>query len=198
MASSSRDLKHLWIKEKDATLVECLVKLVNSSGWWSDNGTFGLGYYSQLTRMMAQKMSGPNIQATTIDSCIKTMEKTFHAISEIRGPSCSGFSWNDELNYIIVEKDVFDNWMKGLNMSPDEFMDSRLGRSGDGRNASSRSKRKRCGRLIEIANIIQNAMEYANDQLNRIVDWPILRNQDASVTQQEVVRQLQAIHELNY
>ncbi|KAA0038998.1 retrotransposon protein [Cucumis melo var. makuwa] len=65
---------------------------------------------------------------------------------------------------------------QGLNTSLDEFVASRLGWLGDSRNASSGLKRKKGGHSVETTNIIQNVMEYANDQLNCIENWPILRN----------------------
>ncbi|KAA0043534.1 retrotransposon protein [Cucumis melo var. makuwa] len=40
MASLSHAPKHVWIKEEEVTLVECLVELVPVVGWKSDNGTF--------------------------------------------------------------------------------------------------------------------------------------------------------------
>ncbi|KAA0042367.1 retrotransposon protein [Cucumis melo var. makuwa] len=92
---------------------------------------------------------------------------------------------------------ILTMFSQGLNMSPDEFVASRHERLGDGRNASSRSKRKRRSQPVETTNIIQNVMEYANSQLNYIANWPILRNQNASATQEEVVRQLQAILKLS-
>ncbi|KAA0036984.1 retrotransposon protein [Cucumis melo var. makuwa] len=40
MTTSSRALKHLWSKEEESTLVECLVELVSTRRWKSDNCTF--------------------------------------------------------------------------------------------------------------------------------------------------------------
>ncbi|KAA0038246.1 RING-H2 finger protein ATL66 [Cucumis melo var. makuwa] len=82
----------------------------------------------------------------------------------MRSPSSNGFGWNDEFRGIIAENELFDNWVKGfsidngnnleipmmyghrLDMSPDDIMGTRPGLSSEGKNASSRSKRKR-GRL---------------------------------------------------
>ncbi|TYK24441.1 putative nuclease HARBI1 [Cucumis melo var. makuwa] len=86
--------KHLWTKEENATLMECLVKLVNSGGWKSDNKIFRPGY--------------------------------------------EGFAIGDG-----NDMEIPIMFSQGLNMLLGEFMGSRPERSGDSRNASSGSKRKR-------------------------------------------------------
>lgn len=55
LASSSRVPKHQWTKEEESTLIECLVQLVSTGGWRSDNETFTSSYLAQLVKMMAKK-----------------------------------------------------------------------------------------------------------------------------------------------
>ncbi|TYK03073.1 retrotransposon protein [Cucumis melo var. makuwa] len=61
---------------------------------------------------------------------------------------------------------------------------------------SSGSKRKRGGQAADSGDILRTAIEYGNEQLNCIAEWPVLQHQDASQIRQEVVRQLEAIPEL--
>uniref|UniRef100_A0A9I9ELQ6 Retrotransposon protein n=1 Tax=Cucumis melo TaxID=3656 RepID=A0A9I9ELQ6_CUCME len=55
-------------------------------------------------------------------------------------------------------------------MSPDEMLGTRVGRSSEGRNCSSESKRKRGGQNYETIEVIRNAMEFVNDRLKTIAD----------------------------
>ncbi|KAA0036124.1 retrotransposon protein [Cucumis melo var. makuwa] len=83
---------------------DCLVDLVNARGWRSDNGTFRLGYLAQLVRMLGERMVSCSLTTTVIESRIKLLKKTFQAIEEMRGPTGSGFGWNDNVKCIITER----------------------------------------------------------------------------------------------
>ncbi|KAK1586200.1 hypothetical protein Q3G72_000072 [Acer saccharum] len=63
--------------------------------------------------MMSDKIPGCGLRAQPhIDYRIKLLKKQYYAISEMLGPSASGFGWNDDLNCVVVEKIVFDEWVK--------------------------------------------------------------------------------------
>ena len=79
-------------------------------------------------------------------------------------------------------------YCQGLNMSPEDIMDTRPSRSSECRTGSSRSKRKRRGQDVETMEVTCSAMEYANDQLKAIAECQNLARQDESATRSKVVR----------
>ncbi|KAG6506389.1 hypothetical protein ZIOFF_031712 [Zingiber officinale] len=79
--------KHLWTKQEDAALVDCLVKLSKDLAWKSENG-FRTGYLLHLEKLMAAKVSSSNLKATP------------HIKS------------SDVEKCITASKDVFDDWVK--------------------------------------------------------------------------------------
>ncbi|XP_031744343.1 uncharacterized protein LOC116404989 [Cucumis sativus] len=63
--------------------------------------------------MMVAKLPGCNVHATTVIDCrIKTLKRSYQEIAEMRGPSCGGFGWNDDVKCIVAEKELFDNWVR--------------------------------------------------------------------------------------
>ncbi|TYK05827.1 retrotransposon protein [Cucumis melo var. makuwa] len=168
MATSSYASKHVWRKEEEGTLEECLVDLVSMKGWKSNNNSFWPGYLTQL------------------------------AIAEMRGTTCSGFGWNDDTKCIIVEKELLDSWVRShlqrrgsltncfpittnlhicsaaierrvasLRRSRTWGLTSLLGM----RVGSSELKRKKGNQREAELEIIHMVLECTNDQLRTIVDW---------------------------
>ncbi|KAA0044843.1 retrotransposon protein [Cucumis melo var. makuwa] len=119
-----------------------------------------------------------------------------------RAESFADIGSNDPAGYdafaadIVPDTDFPPMYSPGLNMSPDDLMETRTARVSERRNVSSGSKRKRPGHAIDSGDIVRTAIEYGNEQLHRIAEWSILQCQDATQTRQEIVRQLEAIPEL--
>ncbi|XP_038973988.1 uncharacterized protein LOC120105506 [Phoenix dactylifera] len=102
-----------WGYVEDAKLVEALVELVTRGGWRGDNGTFRSGYLQQLERLIEEKLPGCGLKATPyIESRVKLLKKQYNAITEMLGPNCSGFGWDDINKCVTCEEDTFKEWVK--------------------------------------------------------------------------------------
>ncbi|KAA0066979.1 retrotransposon protein [Cucumis melo var. makuwa] len=190
MSTSTRAPRHAWTKEKDGTLVECLMELVLMEEWKSDNDTFRLGYLAQLICMMAEKLPGFRVRATTSHPATKGLPN-------------KPFSYYDELTYVFdrdrttgqfVETfaDVGFNepggyegfdmaggneefpfvYSQGIDMSQDDVCTLRPSRVSDGMTGSSGSKRKRESQQKVDVEGIHLALDQTNEQLRMITEWP--------------------------
>lgn len=112
-SSSVSGKKHQWTALEDSKLVECLLHIANSGKWKANNGTFKPGYLQHLEKLMHEKIPRCGLKAQPhIDSRIKILKKQYHAISEMLGHSASGFEWNEEEKCVVVDKNVYDEWVK--------------------------------------------------------------------------------------
>ncbi|KAA0063768.1 retrotransposon protein [Cucumis melo var. makuwa] len=158
MASSSRLLKQYWTKEEEAGLIERLVELVNA-----------VGGGSATRRFILDRATGGRVE-------------TFTDVGSNDPTGYDAFATDAAL-----DMDFRPMYSQRLNMSPDELMGTRAAGVSKGRYVSSGSKRKRGGQAVDSGDIIRTAIEYENEQLNRIAKWLVLQRQDASQTCQEVV-----------
>ncbi|KAA0062209.1 retrotransposon protein [Cucumis melo var. makuwa] len=192
MSTSNRAPRHVWTKEEEGTLVECLMKLVSMGGWKSDNGTFRPGYLAQLVRMMAEKLPGCQVRAMIVIDCrIKTLKQTFQVIAEMRGPACSGFGATGRFAETFADVgsnepggryDRFDMgdeneefppvYSQGIDLSQDDVRAFRPSCASEGRTGSSGSKRKRGSQQDFDVKAIHLALGQTNEQLRQIAEWP--------------------------
>ena len=105
--------KHQWTKKEDKKLMECLLELATCRKRTGDNGTFKVGYIKQLERRLHQKMLGCVLKANLyIESRVKLLKKQYYAIIEML--KTSGFGWNDEEKMVVMEKTIFQVWVKAM------------------------------------------------------------------------------------
>ncbi|KAA0055448.1 uncharacterized protein E5676_scaffold314G00180 [Cucumis melo var. makuwa] len=109
--------------------------------------------------------------------------ETIIAVAVSGRRSCYGSTCKDICRYGL-------NVPGGLDMSSNNIMGTQPSRSSKGKNASSKSKRKRGGHTAETVNIIRNEMEFANDQLKAIEEWPNVQRQAEDDSRAEVVKHL--------
>ena len=109
---NAKQTKRQWTPQEDAKLVECLVELATTT-WKCENGTFKSGYAKQLEKMIDEKLPRCGLKATPhIESRVKMLKKHYFAIVEMMGPAASGFGWNDKDKMIVVEREIYKEWVK--------------------------------------------------------------------------------------
>ncbi|KAA0060299.1 retrotransposon protein [Cucumis melo var. makuwa] len=95
------------------------------------------------------------------------------------------------------DMEIHTMYNHGFNMSQDDVSTSRPGCAFNDRTGSSGSKRKRGGQRVGEIELIHEVMEYVNDQLRAIVEWPIVMLHNETTVRQEVLRKLRAMLELS-
>ncbi|KAL4616023.1 hypothetical protein ACB092_07G169300 [Castanea dentata] len=96
-----RGTKFQWTAEEDDKLVECLLELA-------------AGFTAKLEELLEKKLPRCGIKASPhIESRYKTLRKQYRAIADMLGPNASGFGWNDNEKMVVVEKQIFEDWVKG-------------------------------------------------------------------------------------
>ncbi|KAA0045644.1 retrotransposon protein [Cucumis melo var. makuwa] len=186
MSTSNRAPRHVWTKEEEGTLVECLMELVSMGGWKSDNGTFRPGYLAQLVRMMAENLPGcqshpaakgllnksfPYYDELTYvfgrDRTTDRFAETFADVgSNEPGGGYERFDMGDG------NEDFSPVYNQGIDLSQDDVRASRPSCASEGRTGSSGSKRKRESQRDFDVEAIHLALDQTNEQLRQIAEWP--------------------------
>ncbi|KAA0054852.1 retrotransposon protein [Cucumis melo var. makuwa] len=151
-ATSNRALRHVWTKEKEGTLVECLMELVSIGGWKSDNGTFRLGYLAQLVRMMAEKLPGCQLHPAA------------------KGFLNKLFSYYNELTYVFGRDKATGQFAETFADVGLTSLAGRPSRASEGRTGLSGSKRKRGSQREVDVEAIDLTLDQTNKQLRMIVE----------------------------
>ncbi|KAL4625363.1 hypothetical protein ACB092_05G019900, partial [Castanea dentata] len=108
-----RGTKFQWTAEEDDKLVERLLELAGDVKWKAENG-FKPGFTVKLEELLEKKLPRCGIKASPhIESRYKTLRKQYRAIADMFGPNASGFGWNDNEKMVVVEKQIFEDWVKG-------------------------------------------------------------------------------------
>uniref|UniRef100_A0A9I9D919 Retrotransposon protein n=1 Tax=Cucumis melo TaxID=3656 RepID=A0A9I9D919_CUCME len=95
------------------------------------------------------------------------------------------------------DMEIHTMYNHGFNMSQDDVSTLRPGCAFNDRTRSNGSKRKRGGQRVGEIELIHEVMEYVNDQLRAIVEWPIVMLHNETTVRQEILRKLRAMLELS-
>ncbi|KAA0063227.1 retrotransposon protein [Cucumis melo var. makuwa] len=94
------------------------------------------------------------------------------------------------------DQDIPMMYSQGVHMSPDEMFGIRAAQASERKNCSSGSKRKQGSEHYETVEVIRSVIEFGNDQLKAIANWPKEKRATEVELRAEVVKQLQDIPEL--
>lgn len=109
---NTKGSKRQWTAEEDAILNKDLLQLLDD-GWKTDAGTFKPGYTKVLEKYLHGKNPNCMLKANPhIESRVKRLKSQYSAIKDMMG--ASDFGWDDARKMIIVEKEVYSQWCKGI------------------------------------------------------------------------------------
>ncbi|KAA0066131.1 retrotransposon protein [Cucumis melo var. makuwa] len=197
MTSSFHAPKHVWTKEEETTLVECLVELVPTDGWKSDNGTFQPGYLAQLVYMMAEKWNDKAKCIITEKDLIDNWVRSPTAAKDLLNKP---FPITTNLHMYTggIRRRVTLQRPRGLTcprmiyVSYDLVVRPTVGSD----RANQSEKGEACGERGEIEMILV-ALKCANGQSRAIVEWLMRALQNKIAIRQEVLCLLHAMLDLS-
>ncbi|KAL4032664.1 hypothetical protein IC575_005745 [Cucumis melo] len=198
MSTSNRAPRHVWTREEEGTLVECLMELVSMGGWKSDNGTFRSGYLAQLSHPAAKGLLNkpfPYYDELTYvfgrDRATGRFAETFADV----GSNEPGGGY-DIFNMGDGNEDFPPVYSQGVDISQDDVRASRPSRASEGRTGSSGSKRKRGSQRDFELEAIHLALDQTNEQLRQIAEWPARNLANDNHVRTEFFRILREMPEL--
>ena len=117
MASqSSRSDKHIWTREEDELLLQCLLEMRDKNILAAENG-FRPGHLTQLQEMIREKSPGCGIRAIPhIQSRLKTLRISYNTVYDLL--NTSGFGWDPVNKYVTADQAVWDEYVKVSDTCP--------------------------------------------------------------------------------